>query len=180
MTEDLIGALRLDGDGDGDGDGDRAAVRLERTYKTDAADLWSALTDPARLTRWFARVEGDLRTGGTFCVYFDDENPDERTIGQIQECEPPHRLAVTWHFREEGESVVRAVLDEGPEGTRLTLDHRRLPRGQAAGYGAGWQTYLEQLVAYLIGDPGRGGHWDNRWEQLIPAYRAQLTGLEQS
>ena len=94
MPEDLIGALRLDGD--------RMAVRLERRYGTDAADLWAALTDPARLSRWFARVDGDLRPDGTFCIYFDDEDPDERTVGQVRECEPPHWLVVTWHFRDEG------------------------------------------------------------------------------
>ncbi|MGH3160080.1 MAG: hypothetical protein ACRDNF_26380, partial [Streptosporangiaceae bacterium] len=41
-------------------------------------------------------------------------------------------------------------------------------------------TCTEQLAAYLTGDPGRGGHWDKRWEQLIPGYRAQLAGLDQS
>ncbi|HEY3732456.1 MAG TPA: SRPBCC family protein [Streptosporangiaceae bacterium] len=171
MTEDLIGTLRPDGD--------RLAIRLERSYKTDAADLWSALTDPARLSRWFARVDGDLRVGGTFCIYFDDEDADQRSLGQVQECDPPHRLTVTWYFREEGESVVRAELAERPDGTQLTLEHRRMPRGQAAGYSAGWQTYTEQLAAYLIGDPGRGGHWDQRWEQLMPGYRTQLAALGQ-
>lgn len=169
MAEDLIGALRLDAD--------RMAVRLERSYGTDAADLWSALTDPARLSRWFARVDGDLRPNGTFCVYFDDEDPDERTVGQVRECEPPHRLVVTWHFRDEGESVVRADLVAGPGGTRLTLEHRRLPRGAAAGYSAGWQTYLEQLGAYLAGQPGRGRQWDQRWKELLPGYQEQAAGL---
>jgi uncharacterized protein YndB with AHSA1/START domain len=171
MSEDLLGALRPDDD--------RVAAMLERSYPTGAEDLWSALTDPARLARWFARVEGDLRLGGTFCIYFDDENPDERTLGQVQACEPPRFLEVTWYSRDEGESLVRAELTEESGGTRLSLDHRRLPRGAAAGYGAGWQTYLEQLGEYLAGDAGRGTQWDERWKQLLPRYQAQLAALSE-
>jgi uncharacterized protein YndB with AHSA1/START domain len=169
VTNDVIGALRLDGD--------RTAVRLERSYPTDSQDLWTALTDPARLSRWFARVEGDLRPGGTFCIYFGDEDPAERTLGEVRECAPPHRLEVTWRFRDEGESAVRAELTPEPGGTRLSLDHRRLPRTAAAGYGAGWQTYLEQLAADLAGGAGRGDQWDQHWQRLLPAYQAQLAGL---
>ena len=33
---------------------------------TDIGDVWSALTDPSRLARWYGEVEGDLRLGGQF------------------------------------------------------------------------------------------------------------------
>ena len=57
MTDnDLLGALRADGS--------RAAVRFERTYATTCEDLWSAVTEPERLARWFAPVSGDLAVGG--------------------------------------------------------------------------------------------------------------------
>ena len=39
-------------------------VRMEDHYDTGIDDLWSALTDPQRLARWIADVEGDLRVGG--------------------------------------------------------------------------------------------------------------------
>jgi len=39
-------------------------VRVEDRYDTDIDDLWSALTDPGRLVRWYGQVEGDLRLGG--------------------------------------------------------------------------------------------------------------------
>ena len=42
------------------------AVRVEDRYDTDIDDLWSALTDPRRLARWYGEVEGDLRLGGEF------------------------------------------------------------------------------------------------------------------
>ena len=41
-------------------------VRMKSRYDTDIDDLWSALTDPQRLARWYGRVGGDLRIGGEF------------------------------------------------------------------------------------------------------------------
>ena len=52
--------------------GDTAEASFDRVYDTDAADLWRAVTDPERLARWFAPVEGDLRAGGSFTIRFDD------------------------------------------------------------------------------------------------------------
>jgi hypothetical protein len=31
-------------------------------------NVWSALTDPPRLARWYGEVEGDLRAGGEFGI----------------------------------------------------------------------------------------------------------------
>ena len=42
----------------------RGAVRMEDVFDTDPADLWDAVTDPRRLARWIAEVDGDLRVGG--------------------------------------------------------------------------------------------------------------------
>jgi len=38
--------------------GGAGIVRIEERYDTDIDDLWSALTDPARLARWHGEVEG--------------------------------------------------------------------------------------------------------------------------
>ena len=43
---------------------------MEGRYDTDIDDLWSALTDPQRLARWIAEVEGDLHLGGVFRATF--------------------------------------------------------------------------------------------------------------
>ncbi len=167
MTDlDVVGALRADGAA--------LALHLEGDYDTDVADLWSALTEPDRLARWFSRVEGDLSLGGRFLIVFDEVDPSQRTVGRVLECESPNRLVVAWNFGTEDVSTVCAELSSTPAGSRLVLEHRRLPMSQAAGYGAGWQAYLEALAADLEGGEGHGAQWDDRWAELVPAYRAQL------
>jgi uncharacterized protein YndB with AHSA1/START domain len=56
----ILGSL-----GSADGKG---VVRMEDRFDTDIGDVWSALTDPSRLARWYGEVEGDLRLGGEFRV----------------------------------------------------------------------------------------------------------------
>src|SRR5215470_9509650 len=79
------------------------AVRIEDRYDADIDDLWSALTDPGRLARWYGQVEGDLRPGGQFRLYI--ESDDVEATGRIEACEPPRRLLVT--TRETDESYLR-------------------------------------------------------------------------
>ena len=57
----ILGSLRS-----ADGKG---VVRIEDRYDTGIDDLWSALTDPGRLARWYGQVEGDLRPGGEFRLH---------------------------------------------------------------------------------------------------------------
>ena len=56
----ILGTLRSE-----DGKG---VVRVEDRYDTDIDDLWSAITEPGRLARWFGEIAGDLRVGGEFRV----------------------------------------------------------------------------------------------------------------
>ena len=86
MTITLLGEVRRVGD--------TGTVHVEDVYATDIEDLWGAVTDPERLARWIARVDGDLRVGGTIHAEFTStaEGP-----GRIEVCEAPHRLLVTMH-----------------------------------------------------------------------------------
>jgi uncharacterized protein YndB with AHSA1/START domain len=167
--QDIIGALRAEG-------GD-ITLLLEHDYGTDVDDLWSAVTEPARLARWFSRVEGDLSPGGEFLIVFDEVDESQQTAGRVLECQSPTRLVVEWRFGDADVSTVSAELTATENGSRLTLEHRRLPTGQAAGYGAGWQAYLEALAFDLEGGEGHGQQWDDRWAEVLPAYRALLHDL---
>jgi uncharacterized protein YndB with AHSA1/START domain len=159
-TTDLEGALRPDGD--------RLAVRFERRYCTAAADLWQAVTDPARLARWFAPVSGDLRVGGSYRVDFGE---DQVATGTVRECTPPHAFRATWDFPGEPTSLVSVRVEAVAGGSLLVLEHTRLPLDQGAGYGAGWHAYLDALGADLGG--GEPPDWEARFAALVGAYRAR-------
>lgn len=91
------------------------ALIASRTYDTDPADLWDALTKADRIRRWFLPISGDLKLGGRYQF-------EGNAGGTITECTPPRQLAATWEF---GGGVSWVVLRLSPEGdkTRLELEH---------------------------------------------------------
>jgi len=86
-----------------------------RAYDTSPDDLWDAVTNPERLPRWFAPVEGDLKLGGRYQV-------QGNAGGTITRCEPPRALDLTWEFAG-ATSWVTVRLEPQGEATRLTLEH---------------------------------------------------------
>lgn len=146
--------------------GEGVAVVFDRRYSTSQDDLWQACTDPERLARWFAPVSGDLREGGAFTIHFDDaDTPRCRVVS----CEPPHLLVWEWPIGAVETRVTADVSSDG-DGARLVLRHERLGAAQAAGYAAGWDTYVRRLAADVAGDPLPD--WDATWSALHELYAA--------
>jgi uncharacterized protein YndB with AHSA1/START domain len=157
--ERILGALRPV-------DADKGAVRIHDFFETGVDDLWSALTEPERLARWIADVEGDLSVGGEFNARFTSswEGP-----GRVDVCEPPHRLLLTMNPGEEDETVIEALLNAEVGGTRLVIEERGLPIDGLASHGAGWQAHIEDLAALISGRDRTD--WRSRWSELTPSYR---------
>jgi uncharacterized protein YndB with AHSA1/START domain len=165
----ILGSLRA-----ADGAG---VVRIEDRYDTDIDNLWSALTDPGRLARWYGQVEGDLRPGGEFRLHV--ESADIDATGRVEACDPPQRLLVT--NRETDESYLRgqgvppydeaieATLTADGDQTILAIEVRGMPLDKIAFYGTGWQIHAEDLAAYLAGRQHGGA--EARWAELVPAYQ---------
>jgi uncharacterized protein YndB with AHSA1/START domain len=164
----ILGSLRS-----ADGNG---VVRIEDHYDTDIDDLWSAITDPGRITRWYGRVEGELRPGGQFRLYVDDADSDH--AGRVEECEPPRRLRVTTRETDESyqrgkgappyDEILEATLTADDQ-TVLVIEVRGMPLDAVAYYGAGWQIHAENLAAYLAGR--ERGNTEARWGELVPPYQ---------
>ncbi|MEW1954844.1 SRPBCC family protein [Terrabacter sp. NPDC080008] len=146
--------------------GDQVAVVFDRHYATSPEDLWEACTDPDRLARWFAPVSGDLREGGDFTIHFDaSDTPQCR----VRTCSPPKRLVWEWPVGDAA-TLVSAEITPDADGARLVLRHERLTPPQAAGYAAGWDTYVRRLEADLSGVPLPD--WDQTWTALHARYAA--------
>ena len=89
MTSNAAGGSRILGSlRSADGKG---VVRMEDRFNTDIDDLWAALTDPDRLSRWLGDFEGDLRLGGEFRARFFASGWEG--TGWVDLCEPPQRLS---------------------------------------------------------------------------------------
>jgi len=142
-------------------EGAARAVVLRRSFAAPADDLWDAITDPERVSRWFLPVSGDLRVGGVYQV-------EGNAGGRILRCEPPTLLVVTWIFGADIEtttgSEVHVTLSPEPDGgTELMLRHVAVvdpalweQYGPGA-TGVGWDLALLGLALHLtgvsIGDP---------------------------
>ena len=138
--------------------GPAKVVALSRRYGAPVEEVWDALTDPERLSRWFLPVTGDLRLGGRYAF-------EGNAGGVIRECEQPHRLVVTWEMGEPGPadtSLVEVRLVESDGGTRLDLEHRAQVPPQMweefgpGAVGVGWDGALLGLSLHLSGEEKAG------------------------
>jgi uncharacterized protein YndB with AHSA1/START domain len=155
----ILGTLRS-----ADGNG---VVRMQDRYDTDIDDLWSALTDPARLDRWLGKIEGDLRVGGEFHRYFHASGAEG--IGRIDVCEPPRRLVLTMDPGKATPQVIEVTLTADGDQTILVAEERGMPLDLLAAYGAGIQVHVEDLAAHVAGHERCDAN--ARWNELTPAYQ---------
>ena len=119
--------------------------------------VWTALTAPEELLRWFPteRAELDLRPGGE-AAFVWDESADEAVVEVV---EPPARLAFRWRpaGTDRPHTTVSFTLEElDSSSTRLALletGFASLPDQTAqqsqAGNDEGWRMELEELKTYL-------------------------------
>jgi len=127
--------------------GENVTVLARRTYRAEPDDTWSALTDPARVARWFMPLSGDLRVGGTFEL-------EGNSGGDILECDRPNRFRVTFGGETSILEVRLAPADGGM--TALELEHTVPIEMAQSGAGAlwvgpGWDGGLLALGLYLDG-----------------------------
>ncbi|CUR57908.1 Aha1 domain-containing protein [metagenome] len=148
-------------------------VVASRTYPTDVADLWDAVTDPERIARWFAPVSGDLEVGGRFQV---EGNAD----GEVLTCDQPKHLAITWEFAGDT-SWVDLHLEEATDGATLVLRHAADVRGNEhmatygpGAVGVGWELGLMGLAEYLAAGTGVS-HEDAEAWGTSPDGKAMMT-----
>ena len=165
----ILGSLRSDGG--------LGVVRIENRYDTGIDDLWAAITHPARLSRWYGEVEGDLRLGGEFRLNIESDGWTGN--GRVLACDPPRHVRVT--TRESDESWQRGhgappfdeVIDASPTAdggqTVLVLEILGLPLDKIAFYGAGWQIHAENLAAHVAGRDL--DDVEERWNRLVPFYK---------
>jgi uncharacterized protein YndB with AHSA1/START domain len=141
-------------------------VRIEDRLDATIGEVWSALTDPARLAEWYGDVEGDLRAGGEFRSRVFASGWEG--TGRITACEPPLRFTTVSSEPGRPESVHEVTLTTDGDQTVIVYENLSVPPDLLWAYGVGEQIHIEDLGAHLA---GRGRNDESRWAELEPAYR---------
>ncbi|HZP74174.1 MAG TPA: SRPBCC family protein [Gaiellaceae bacterium] len=159
-TRMMLGSLRTEGG--------LGVLRLEERFPAGIDDVWSALTEPRRLARWYGDVQGELRPGGTFRAHVFASGWDG--TGRVEACEPPRQFVVVSKDPDEPheDSTDVTLTADGGE-TALVVEQRGLPLELLHGYAAGMQIHVEDLGDHLAGRGRRDA--EPRFAALIPAYK---------
>lgn len=142
-------------------------VRIEAHLAADVAEVWSALTDPVRLARWYGEIDGDLRAGGEYRARLHASGWEG--TGRVSVCEPTARLVIAARSLEEPtDHVTEIALTRDGDRTVVVVGQQGLPIQLLAAYAAGLQVHVEDLAAHLTGDARCDAR--SRWSELHPAY----------
>lgn len=135
--------------------GDARVVRLSRTYPAPIGDVWDALTNADRISRWFLPITGDLHVGGHYQL-------EGNAGGDVLECDEPNRFRVTWVFGEpqpDSMSELEVKLTaKDPNTTQFEMVHTAtVPDEMWAQYGpgavgVGWDGAVLGLTLHLRGE----------------------------
>ncbi|MET0423933.1 MAG: SRPBCC family protein [Actinoplanes sp.] len=154
--------------------GEARVSTISQVYDTDRADLWTVVTDPDRIARWFLPVTGDLKEGGHYQL-------TGNAGGAITRCDEPHGYDATWEY---GGMVswieVRLTEEEG--GTRFELVHIGHVADELwdeygpGATGIGWDQGLLGLAGYLS-DPAAAITPENALTWMLSDEGKELTRL---
>ena len=153
----------------------KGIVRMEGRFDAEIDDVWSALTDPSRLARWYGEVEGDLRLGGEYRARLFASGWEG--TGRVEACEPPQRLLVRIKDADEpDEQDIEAMLTADGAQTIVIWEERGMPLELLSAFGAGVQLQVEDLADHLAGRARRDDA-KARWEALHLAYQGLAANL---
>jgi uncharacterized protein YndB with AHSA1/START domain len=142
-------------------------VRFERTFPHSAAQVWAAITDPARLAKWFpTTVEFEaLRPGAPITFRFAEDRYPPMS-GVFRDVLAPRRLSFTW-----GDDVLSFELSEheGGAACRLAFSVVLDSADKAARDAAGWDDCLDMLGVEVSGEtrerPAESESWRARYDE---------------
>ena len=122
-------------------------VALSRSFAASIDDLWDAVTNAERISRWFTPVSGELEPDGHYQL-------EGNASGAITACERLSHFALTWEFGGDVSwvDVSLAAPEEGQ--SRLTLTHTAILSAHWDEYGpgaagVGWEWGMLGLAIHL-------------------------------
>jgi uncharacterized protein YndB with AHSA1/START domain len=141
---------------------DELMLRLTRTLAAPRFAVWSAMTEPERLARWWGpagftapRVDFDPRPGGRYRIAMQPPEGDLFHLhGEFREVDPPSRLAYTFVWEppdpEDRETLVTLELEESGESTVVSLTQGEFAtEARLELHQGGWTESFEKLEELL-------------------------------
>jgi uncharacterized protein YndB with AHSA1/START domain len=123
-------------------------VQFERHYPFDIMTVWDAITNPEKISKWFMKVELELKPGGRITFHYEDE---QNTVGygKITAVEKGKLFEYLWENEEGPDELTRCELfAEGPAACRLLFTHQRIDEKYLSA-AAGWHVVLSHLEDVL-------------------------------
>jgi uncharacterized protein YndB with AHSA1/START domain len=134
-------------------------VRLERTIRASAEELFEAWTNAELLKRWWHAARDwetpsaavEARLGGPLRIMMRNsaDGTEYAGSGEFTIFERPRRLAFTWTWDDDAlarrQLVEVEFIEQGPEKTLIVVTHRGLPSDEAGDYREGWTASLDNL-----------------------------------
>jgi uncharacterized protein YndB with AHSA1/START domain len=133
-----------------------AKLVIKRTLPASRERVFSALTNPVKMAKWFygmetgqARVKSDLRVGGKYSIEMFNEEVTTGPTGEYLEIVPPEKLVMTWTCAGyTKDSIVTIELIAKGSETELVLTHE-LSKNVIEPHQEGWTHCLLHLEEYL-------------------------------
>lgn len=137
-------------------------LEIKRVFDAPRSAVFRALTDPARLARWYGpkgfRIPScavDLRVGGRYRIVMrSPDGVDHCVVGTYREIEPPSLLVHSWAWESDpaSETLVTIRLRDRGKRTELHLVHEGFVAAKARDmHQQGWTGCLDCLEPYLFG-----------------------------
>lgn len=119
--------------------------------KASKEQVWAYLTDPEKLAIWFHKPARTLATGEEYEM-FGTTSGDKLMWGKVTTADPHDLLEYSFTIgpMNGASSTVRWTLEEVSGGTRLSLEHSGLPRGEEAfgltlALDKGWDDHIARM-----------------------------------
>ena len=144
---------------------DEGEFTVRRTIRIEAPieKVWSAVTEPEHISRWFGRAELDgADVGAQGTLTWDDRGAVPLRIEAI---DAPTMVSYRWSYDDasallpekvddEHSTVFTFTLEPTADGTLLTVvesgfDHTSYPAANLESHRGGWDAELDKLVALL-------------------------------
>jgi uncharacterized protein YndB with AHSA1/START domain len=133
-------------------------LHLERVLPAPPAVVFSALTEPTELAKWWGprgftspSVQIDRRVGGSYRILMQPPEGEAFYLtGEFREVDPPSRLAYTFRWEDpdpdDQENVVTLSLRDLGDSTELVLDQGPFAtEGRWALHRDGWTDAFDRL-----------------------------------